>query len=1485
MRRLIRLVGLAALVALGSDKALTGAASKPGRGDQWQFRLRLAAPEPSIQSDPDHPELGMVARIPTFGLRPAEGRAAASATASLPVKVVRVAIPEGAGVSLESIRTPRRLLKGVRLGPVEAQGQGWPGPEAGPTAAPESGESLAANSSRPPRAGAGGDVPIRLGQIGYLRSQKFVEVLYTPLLPVTPDASARRAATAGPADLEFYPEVEADLRVTGVDWDRVAREAAAAPSDPHFEDAYRAALFNYQEGLSFRTQAPEELSHVAAGAGATPTAGASAVSALGTATTPIYRVVIRTTGIHRLTWSYLLAPGTGVAPGLTGTPSGAFKLMNQGIEVPIRVVDGGDNTFDPPDYIEFFGEGMLDEPELKLNYDDVAPFPDIFQANDVTDENVYFLFGEPGVRSRIPDLPSPFQAGPPLETSFLETIHREFDTRFVPNGTDDPFYQGPPLIGNTGSFVADPNASNCGYTNTGAHLQTEYLGPGFGSTSIHYCQACDLALPDPLSIPDPATIRVRLRGATSESGVNPDHMSVVQVGTGASSSSTRCWDGEALVVQTVSVPQSLLAGGAGVYVAQPGLSATVGTEGLYMDWIEVDYRRALRLNNRELRSRTANADRTLDVGGFPTNVPADLIVYDISRTVGASPVRSPRRITGGSVSGSAGNFTLRFTLVQDATLPGGAPRLLAAAGDQGFRLPVRVEEVTGEDLTDPNLSADMIVVTTPDAADATPGSNFMDYLAHREIDSGILTRVVMMRDVYDHFSFGIETPEALRSFLSYAFTNWRGTSGTAAPPSYVMLVGDISLDYKNLLGQPSWINQVPTFVMYSSGAVLDYYASDTYIAAFRGADQLPDIHIGRVSTRTQAESETVFGKLMDYDLNPPSGSWRAKGLFLADRGTSQIETNEFENLQTSAATTHFVSPFSNDRLFYHDPAYGNGTNPGAWRADFVSRMDSGAALTSYVGHGSFAVWGLDSLFVNGDLALLSPTQKPTMLVNENCLVGGFHFLGGDSLGEAFLKTPGKGAVSVFAPTGLQFSAVYQQINDALYAPMFGLTKERRFGNLITEIRLGLDFSIGDLQAYTLLGDPAQRLILPAPRPPIGFSAATGQNARVVLGWSPGPDTGVVTRIYRAAAPGGPYTLLTPAGVTGTSYEDKSVVNGRTYFYRATSVDPNGPFEGGVTNLNADCNLADLPASGPGCVWARPLNPNPPAIPVNFRVFNPGTGGQLEVAWNATVEPDLSFYTASYGIDPGGPYTLTLQVPAPATGAVVTNLVNGTRYFVIVTATNLSGRTSAPAPEGTGIPGVFEGINPPDIIGDLDVRRSASLPDSIELLWNAPPFDIYGGPVAVASFSIYRSTNPFFIPGTSNRIAVISDPNARSFIDPGAFVAPQNYYYLVTVTDTRGFVSGAGRQLPDGVSDLRIVRNGGNLDLSWSAVTRDVDGNPTLVDHYELYADAQPVDRARVGTLAPAVPFIATTSVSVPAPAGAVYYSVIVVDVRGNRSPF
>ena len=81
-------------------------------------------------------------------------------------------------------------------------------------------------------------------------------------------------------------------------------------------------------------------------------------------------------------------------------------------------------------------------------------------------------------------------------------------------------------------------------------------------------------------------------------------------------------------------------------------------------------------------------------------------------------------------------------------------------------------------------------------------------------------------------------------------------------------------------------------------------------------------------------------------------------------------------------------------------------------------------------------------------------------------------------------------------------------------------------------------------------------ILPATAPPAPANViATAANATVLLSWSLTPRTATYS-VQRATVSGGPYTTLA-AGIAATSYNDATVTNGTTYYYRVVSVNAYG----------------------------------------------------------------------------------------------------------------------------------------------------------------------------------------------------------------------------------------------------------------------------------------------------------------------------------------
>ncbi len=79
---------------------------------------------------------------------------------------------------------------------------------------------------------------------------------------------------------------------------------------------------------------------------------------------------------------------------------------------------------------------------------------------------------------------------------------------------------------------------------------------------------------------------------------------------------------------------------------------------------------------------------------------------------------------------------------------------------------------------------------------------------------------------------------------------------------------------------------------------------------------------------------------------------------------------------------------------------------------------------------------------------------------------------------------------------------------------------------------------------------------------------------------------------------------------------------------------------------------------------------------------------------------------------------------------------------------------------------------------------------------------------------------------------------------------------------------------------------GDVVLMWDPVSTTVDGRPTEIKHYQVYASDVPFSRedVRDGLLAPMAIVDGSIFEFTPASQNR-YYSVLAVDTRGNVSPY
>ncbi|MDE7150258.1 MAG: hypothetical protein K2O01_07630, partial [Bacteroidales bacterium] len=269
----------------------------------------------------------------------------------------------------------------------------------------------------------------------------------------------------------------------------------------------------------------------------------------------------------------------------------------------------------------------------------------------------------------------------------------------------------------------------------------------------------------------------------------------------------------------------------------------------YLDYIEINYQRQLRLNRGELLFRHPAA--IASAANFRIeNAPAATQVWDVTDPYA---VRRLQTVTDGSAIRlrAGGEDTLQTFLAFDGSV----------ARSPAFDGITAAQNLHGLPQTD------YVVVTPPEFL--TQAEEIARL--HRERD-GYRTTVATTVQVYNEFGTGTPDPSAIRLFMKMFYD--RAEQETDRP-KYLLLFGNASYDVKNRLGTNT--NKIPTFEVpkaYSdeSPATDDGFA---YLGPGEGLNApqdgdyfsyngIIDIAVGRLPVKTTTEADAVVRKIADY---------------------------------------------------------------------------------------------------------------------------------------------------------------------------------------------------------------------------------------------------------------------------------------------------------------------------------------------------------------------------------------------------------------------------------------------------------------------------------------------------------------------------------------------------------------------------------------------------------------------------------------------
>ena len=383
---------------------------------------------------------------------------------------------------------------------------------------------------------------------------------------------------------------------------------------------------------------------------------------------------------------------------------------------------------------------------------------------------------------------------------------------------------------------------------------------------------------------------------------------------------------------------------------------------------------------------------------------------------------------------------------------------------------------------------DMVIIV-PSNGDFLPAAERLAE-AHRELD-GLAVEVVTAQQVYNEFSSGTPDVTAYRRLMKMLYDR---ASTTEDAPKYLLLFGDSRSDNRMLTlssadpddfllcyESQNSVDAIRSYVLEDYAGFLDDNEGGNHVR-----DKV-DIGVGRIPAHNANEANAVVDKLIAYMQNKDAGAWQNVVLLLGDDGDESMPNQHMKDADAIAdiMTNNFPS-YIVERIYWDDfPVVKSATGnryPDVTKAIY-DRLDKGALVVNYSGHGSSNLLSHEMVWKASDMSEISSPRVP-FWVTASCDIGPFD-IGDNSVAEMAILNAKGGAVGLFTTTRTvlqSYNAVINKEFSKLLLESVNSGTPVAVGDAVRRakcnvISYGSDLSENKLQ-FVLIGDPALRLKTP-----------------------------------------------------------------------------------------------------------------------------------------------------------------------------------------------------------------------------------------------------------------------------------------------------------------------------------------------------------------------------------------------------------------------
>ena len=502
-----------------------------------------------------------------------------------------------------------------------------------------------------------------------------------------------------------------------------------------------------------------------------------------------------------------------------------------------------------------------------------------------------------------------------------------------------------------------------------------------------------------------------------------------------------------------------------------------------LDFIELRVRRQLKMAGNEVTFRdlvSAGAGQIAEFNVADASI--STLVWDISDLQNVKQIQ-------GVLNGSTYTFRANADTVIDY--------IAFNAGSNAIKEPFSFGSVENQDLHGLGFY-DMIIVSHPLFVEQSQRLADLHFA-----NDGLKSLVVTPQKIYNEFSSGNQDATAIKQFLMM-FYNRAVTEQEL--PKYLLLMGDASFKNKGR----STVGNTNFVVCYESGNGISYinsYVSDDYFGLLdesegEGLTEQMDVAVGRIPVKSKDEAKAVVDKIYAYmqpqsiEIANPSfcgtagsvsnGDWRNVICFVADDEDNNLHFSQSERLATYVDTT--FHDYNIDKIyidaFKQQSAAGGARYPDVNTA-INQRVDRGALILNYTGHGGETGWSQERILEVKDIESWNNANRLPLFVTATCEFSRFDDPGRTSAGEEVILRPNGGGIGLLTTTRLAYANFNETLNRNFYQSVFvrdSITKLfPRVGDVCTTTKnktAAVSAGTSNHRNFSLLCDPAVRLNFP-----------------------------------------------------------------------------------------------------------------------------------------------------------------------------------------------------------------------------------------------------------------------------------------------------------------------------------------------------------------------------------------------------------------------